>query len=380
MEELALCLEYILLNRDRIFVPGLGSFVVKQLEAHYDSKEETFLPPMRIVQYEGLTQKSEDAFLLLSLQKIFNIDQQTAQAKMDMWLADFYRAMEDCGSVDIGCIGTFTQGENGTLLFSSSESGIVSPSFYALDIFHVKELKAQPKSEETSNKVISNTDHAIVIRLPHRIMKYVAAASVAFIMVLGLSIPVQNSTRTQISSQLQSSLFVPGNLSAFVQTPSKATVAENAPATTETAPTVKAGKKETVTGKAETVQASSQETVANTSGTVVANAKQEPGQEAPKTEAKPQGKTEQHAEPAKELVDNYCIVLASAISDKNAANYVEVLKQRGFVSARVLQGGKFNRVVVGRYATEGEARVAVSSIQKKDKEYSGAWIFKNPGK
>ncbi len=112
--------------------------------------------------------------------------------------------------------------------------------------------------------------------------------------------------------------------------------------------------------------------------------------EAPKTEqpvqvAKAETQPTTAPAPAKQenaaaqIVDNYCIVLASAISDKNATNYVEVLKQRGFVSARVLRGTKFNRVVVGRYATEEEARAAASDIQKMNKEYAGAWIFKSAG-
>ncbi len=206
MEEFALCIEHILLNRDQLLVPGLGSFVVQQLGARYDSREETFLPPMRFVRYDDMLQKHEDAVLLQALQRIYNIDLPAAQAKLDMWLTDFFQTLEDCGSVDLGCIGTFSQNEDGRLLFASSESGIVSPAFYALDTFHLKELDPQVQTEDTPHKVISNTERDIVIRLPHRIMKYVAAASVAVVMTLGLSIPVHNASRTQLSAQKLSSL------------------------------------------------------------------------------------------------------------------------------------------------------------------------------
>ena len=67
--------------------------------------------------------------------------------------------------------------------------------------------------------------------------------------------------------------------------------------------------------------------------------------------------------------------MASNVSNKNAENYVKVLKKRGFESARVLKG-KFNRVVVGEYTDIEEARTAINDIKQKDKEYQGAWIYK----
>lgn len=360
MEEFALCIEYILLNRDCLAVPGLGTFVVKQLEARYDMKEELFLPPARIVQYAEQMTKEEDTFFTSAIQQIYSISDHDAQSKLDVWIADFYQAVEDSGNVDLGCIGTFTCNGDGHLHFTPSESGIASPSFYALDTFHIKKL-TPGGSKKKSEKVISNTNHTLVIRLPHRIMRYVAAVSAAVLVLFGLSAPVDEGMGTRPAQQ-QSTVLSPTKISEAVAPFSKESAKEIEVAEQE------APKEEIETGKTtaevdETMQEEPAQTVAEeTIG----------GADAP-TEIV----VTNNAVPVEEQVKEcYYIVLASNVSNKNAENYVEVLKKRGFDSARVLKG-KFNRVVVGEYSTAEEARTAVNDIKQKDKEYQGAWIYKH---
>lgn len=353
MEEFALCIEYILLNRDRLTVPGLGTFVVKQLEAKYDMKEELFLPPIRIIQYNEQLAKGEEAFFSSAIQQIYNIDIHDAQSKLDVWIADFYQSMEDSGNVDLGCIGTFTGNGPGHLQFTPSESGIASPAFYALDTFHIKRL-TPVESKKKTEKVISNTDNTLVIRLPHRIMRYVAAVSAAALILFGLSTPVDESVRTQPTQQ-QSTVLAPTHITEVI------------------APAAKGNAEETPQEKVETNNVATeadeqvQETPAQTAAEEIIGRADAPTNIMLSSEA---------ASAKEEMETCYYIVLASNVSNKNAENYVEVLKKRGFDSARVLKG-KFNRVVVGEYATAEEARIAVNDIKQKDKEYQSAWIYKN---
>lgn len=360
MEEFALCIEYILLNRDLLTVPGLGTFVVKQLEAKYDMEEELFLPPTRIVQYNEQMAKGESTFFTSSIQQIYNISAHEAQSKLDVWIADFYQTVEDTGNVDLGCVGTFTGNAAGHLLFTPSESGIASPAFYALDTFHIKKL-TPGDSKKKSEKVISNTDHTLVIRLPHRIMKYVAAMSVAVLVLFGLSAPVDECMSTRPAQQ-QSTMLSPAKISEAVAPFSKENAKEMEPAEQE-APKEEIGTGETTAEVDETIQEVPAQTVAEE---VIGGA-----------DAPTEIVVTNNAAPVEEQVKEcYYIVLASNVSNKNAGNYVEVLKKRGFDSARVLKG-KFNRVVVGEYATAEEARIAVNDIKQRDKEYQGAWIYKH---
>lgn len=367
MEEFALCIEYILLNRDRLTVPGLGTFVVKQLGAKYDMKEELFLPPIRIVQYDEQIAKGEETFFSTAIRQIYNISAQEAQSKLDVWIADFYQTFEDTGNVDLGCIGTFTGNGDGHLLFTSSESGIATPAFYALDTFHIKRL-TPVESKKKAEKVISNTDNTLVIRLPHRIMRYVAAVSAAVLVLFGLSAPVDEGMTTRPAQQ-QSTVLSPTKISEAVTPISKDNAKEMEMMELE------APKEE---AKAEEITAETTESVEDTNEQIQETPAQAPatdvigGSDAPTHIIL----TEKAAPIQEEPKDLYYIVLASNVSNKNAENYVEVLKQRGFSSARVLKG-KFNRVVVGEYATAEEARIAANDIKQKDKEYQGAWVFKH---
>lgn len=360
MEEFALCIEYILLNRDRLTVPGLGTFVVKQLGAKYDMEEELFLPPIRIVQYDEQIAKGEETFFSTAIRQIYNISAQEAQSKLDVWIADFYQTFDDTGNVDLGCIGTFTGSGDGHLLFTSSESGIATPAFYALDTFHIKRL-TPVESKKKAEKVISNTDNTLVIRLPHRIMRYVAAVSAAVLVLFGLSTPVDEGMHTQPVRQ-QSTVLSPTRLTEIATPVTKEEVKETV--VTEQEDPIE--EEETNEETAPTVE-EIQETPAQAAPTEIIGEADAP------TEIVI---TDEPAPAEEEVKECYYIVLASNVSNKNAENYVDVLKQRGFSSARVLKG-KFNRVVVGEYATAEEARIAATDIKQKDKEYQGAWVYKH---
>ena len=95
--------------------------------------------------------------------------------------------------------------------------------------------------------------------------------------------------------------------------------------------------------------------------------------ETPKQEAEPQPQPE----PAQVASHGqYCIVLASCISTKNAENYVADLHDRGYANARTLSNKKMNRVILDGYATEEEAYAQKSQLNRQGKEFAEAWVMK----
>ncbi len=340
MEEFALCIEYILLNRDQTSIPGLGTFIVHQQAAKYDMQEEIFLPPLRIVQY--MQQEENGNGFVASLMQIYNLSLRDAENKLNLWVADFYQQLEDCDSLDLGCIGTFSMSEGRKLSFKSSASGITSPAFYALDTFHIKALAPLEQKEEkkTKKNTITTADGSIIIRLNRKMMKYAAVAATIVAMTFSFAVPVENANELGIQPAQQSKLFIPSNLTDL-------TIHQEEQQEKKEAPVQQAKPK-------------AQETPQPVAVAEVA----QPKEEAPKEEPKPAVAQE-----------DYCIVLASAVSGKNATRYAEQLKVRGFDSPRVIEG-KMTRVVVGHYKTADEARAAASVIQKKGAEYKGAWILK----
>ncbi|MDY5631386.1 MAG: SPOR domain-containing protein [Bacteroidaceae bacterium] len=368
MEEFALCIEYILLTRSQIYVPGLGAFVVRQQAAKYDSKEEIYLPPLRVVQYvNALQQEPEDTFFT-SVEQIYNISRESTEQKVNLWVTDFLQQLEDCDSLDFGCIGTFTQGSNGELLFAASESGITTPDFYALDAFHIKTLQHEQQNtvptKEPTQPIIRATRESIVIRLNRRLLRYAAAASLLVAAMLAGTTPVDNATNQP--QTLASQMFIPHHLlpTEEAKQENKLRNEQKTNAQKVIAPKVKEEAPQSDSATPQAVSTTSQEATA---------VPQKAAAAPQKAAAAPQTPT-QVAQPVV-MEDTYCIVLASAVSERNAENYVSTLQKRGFISARILKGN-MNRVVIGRYKTAEEARQAATELHAKNSEYAGAWVLK----
>ena len=72
----------------------------------------------------------------------------------------------------------------------------------------------------------------------------------------------------------------------------------------------------------------------------------------------------------------YTIVLASAVSKKNAQIFVDNLIASGEDTAEVYVSGKMRRVIVGKFSTEKEAYEYISAKKKTNGSFSQAWILK----
>lgn len=69
----------------------------------------------------------------------------------------------------------------------------------------------------------------------------------------------------------------------------------------------------------------------------------------------------------------YCIVTGSFQDAQNAENWIAQLRQRGEAAFMAPRSGKYYRVAVASFNTEGEARAALAKIQSR--VHPGAWIF-----
>jgi cell division septation protein DedD len=91
----------------------------------------------------------------------------------------------------------------------------------------------------------------------------------------------------------------------------------------------------------------------------------EPGAAKPETEAV-------NIQPTEE----YCIVLASQVSQKNADSFVELLSEKGFNEAYITNA-KFRRVVYGHFATKDDAQNELKQLRQQSKKLFGeGWVMK----
>ncbi len=324
MNEFSICIEYILLCHDYVTVPGLGTFTSQPHTSSYDTSDETLLPPYRQVAFNPDIQHDDD-FFLTAMEQIYSLPREEAERKLGMWITDFSRTLADEGSLDFGSVGTFTT-DGGKTLFSPTLAGITTPEYYALDTLHIQQIEAAGKTNSTP--IIRTDAKSIIIRINKGLVANVAAACVAMLLFFSFSTKVGNTEPAMPQHATASGLFLPSNLTLSLM------------------------EKESAPAKPHTPKETKVETPATEPAVIP------PATEEAKAEA------------------DYCIVMASAISRKNADNYVAVLQARGFDTARVMEG-KVLRVVVGEYATEGEARSAARQMQRASEEYQYVWVYQS---
>ena len=321
MNQFSTLIEYLLLNHNYVVIPGLGTFIVQQVEATRNEVDEEFLPPYRSVRF-NTDLAHDDDLVVNTIAETFHISTAEAGQKLGTWLTDFTQTLEDEGSVDFGAIGMFTT-ENGKLHLTTHESGVTTPEYYGLDAFHFRTVEEQAKAKVVPITASMETDDkAIVIRINRRIANFVAVACAAILMFIVFNTPSQYENGLELRSSIHKLLFP--------TVPTLTTVETSETTTTEVTP------KETKNVQTEVAPA--------------------------------------EIAPAVEPEHEYYIVLASAISMKNAERFVGKLNDDGFVSARIITSGSMTRVVVGHYPTEEEANHAAREIRQRSADYRDAWV------
>ncbi len=320
MNELSLFIEYLLLTNDFVSIPGIGTLVAQPYESAYDAEDEALLPPYRQVSFTTEEQKPSRS-ITDDIRKIYNLPQEEAERKLSVWTSAFFQTLTEDGGVDFGSVGSFST-DNGEMTFRPSLSGVTTPDYYALDVLQIK-----PISEATPapDPIIKSDDKNFTIRISKNVVTYAAAACVALILFFASGVKVFDTESTLAIKKHLSALFLPSNLMPSLEDSAEMNAAPN---TTDTQ-----------------AQTTTQETAAPEA-----------------TESEHDGR--------------FCIVLASAISHKNAEAYVQTLKSEGFDSARILEG-KMIRVAIGNYQTRAEAYSAVREIQQAGGDFQYAWVYEN---
>ena len=322
MNQFPTLVEYLLLSHDYVVIPGLGTFIVQQMDARWDDEEEVFLPPYRSVRFNSEL-KQGDHTLLSSIAKIFHYTTEQSEKLLGNWLMDFKQSMEDDGYLEFGSIGVFTQ-EDKSIRFTSKESGVTTPEYYGLDAFHFDEIepKATAKVVPLTAAMEANEDE-ITIRINRRIANFFFAACAAILLFVVFNLPHQETSNFGVKSSIQELLSPKANTQAEVPV-------------------------------AETKAQEPKVTVAK--------------EEMPRPQVT--------AEPIENALEEYCIVKASAITKSNAERYAETLTKRGFLSARVVDNGNIVRVVVGHFQDQEAATEAVREIHRRSSEYENAWVHR----
>lgn len=354
VNELERHIEILLLSNDCVIVPDFGGFMAHHVDARYDDRDNMFLPPLRTVGFNPQL-KMNDSLLAQSYVEAYDISYPEAIDRLANEVAEIRQCLENEGKFELNNIGTLYLNENGSYSFEPCEAGILTPDFYGLggvDMLPLNALEPATVNVETtpitespskqeektivaqmsnSNSVFDVKDdeeedsHADFILIKKSWLRNLAAACIAIIAFFTLSTPLR-------TPNMQSSKIDTGMLTRIMP-------------------------KELVQNKgAEKLQLT-----------------QESNNNLKMTE-ETQNDSEEKAE-LKNAKPYYSIVLASRVTKRNAASYVETLQAKGLKDCKVVITASNVKVVYGTYDTEADAYKALNGLRHNE-VFSDGWITK----
>ena len=363
-------------------------------------EEDIFLPPMMSVSYTSEAEGSGIDFVQ-SIATRFGISLEDASMACAEFTDNIRQELHDNGSSDIGSIGCFVQdGTDEEMLFIPCEAGVTSPKLYGLDVICTPLIEddthndaGKPLSAKRTKGILSverNRDF-VTVSINRHLVNYlsaIAASIVLFFLITTPSFDTLDKGRLSADSQsitnaplaeLKAKQDFTEGLNAEADAPATITRKEaedDAPATitkkeAETAPATTAKTK--APSEAKTTARKEKET-ANKVKTETANkAKTETTNKA-KTAARTEKAGSTKVKPS--AAEEYAVVVASAISMKNAENYTKELMSRGYNTC-LQTTGKINRVIMPGYKSKEAAYAKIRELKTNGgDEFANAWVLK----
>lgn len=324
MIELSRHIENLLLEHECVIVPGLGGFVTHYVSASWDEEEQIFIPPYKNVGFNPQLILN-DGLLVQSYMQVHQITYVDALHMIEDAVANIKSILQTTGQYDLGGVGNLFYKIDGRYEFEPYESGVTSPKLYGLYSFSVKPATQKAdtllaESKKTSVKTVkmsASKGTTYTLNINREFIHYVSAAIIAAIFYFSWAAPsvIESSGMTE-------------NMAVFGGIQKKEV------------------KKQIVSEAFETVTS------------VDKNIQQE-----------------EKIETSKEVSPFYTIVLASAISKKNASEYVNSLRDSGHEDATVHITRTMVRVIYGSYSTESQAYQELQKLNN-NKAFAQAWVMK----
>ena len=362
MIELERHIEILLLSNDCVIVPGLGGFMTHHIDARYDKRDSMFLPPLRTLGFNPQLNLN-DSLLAQSYIEAYDISYPEALQRIEDEVNELRQHLQNEGSYELNDIGVLTLNDDGNYVFTPCEAGILTPTLYGLSSFEMKPLQCleaapepvrprKPKAykaaiEQPVAQIITlgdetpdeeeEEDHSDdVVRIKYSWIRNAVAAAAILLAIFILALPSgKTDMMTRTISNLNNGLIFGGmsedtNMSK-IEIQRKVVTANTLPAKADSVAKV----------AADSAIVASADSVAKVGLT-----------------------------PQKE----YCIVLASYVSMRNANSFIERLQKQGYDQAEVFERNNIRRVVYGHYPSEEAAHEDLHRFHRHS-ETAEAWLM-----
>lgn len=340
MIELVRHIEILLLENDCVVIPGFGGFITHYMPATWDDKENVFFPPTRTIGFNPQL-RMNDGILVQSYMNAYNTDFSDATKILEQEVSMLIDTLHKDGKVDLPNLGELTLSIHGIYVFSPHNNEIVSPLFYGLDVFEIKDVAELQQSlieQDIVPQYEMKNKETYEIRINRALVRNAVAAVAAILLFFYMSAPIEN-TYVENSNYAQ---LLPADLFGKIEQQSLLTA--SVIATPDVAMEI------------------------------------QPIEEEEMFEAVPEVIDQVEIvvpEPVEEIKKPsklHHIIIASVTSEIDAQKMASKLNEQGYPDARVLTGDNRIRISIASYAAKAEADIQLGEIRKND-IYKNAWLL-----
>lgn len=327
MNELSHHIICLLAENDCVILPGVGGFIARYKSANYIRNNKEFVSPQRVIGFNhALTMN--DGLIVQSYMIKFGMNYPDASKLVDKDIERLQQEINKNGSVRLEGLGMLVRHAGGAYNFEISSPQIATPELYGLSNILVESKTVctatssaspiasavtEPATDDWENGKKQTYSISIRRSAAHKAAAIAAAILVSFL----LSTPTGNVSKSELPQKAMIGVLdFPTNTKTDKKSSFNKTDAEKA-----------------------TTEAKSSE--------------------------------EKFTSPPKP----YTIVLASAVSEKNAKEFIAFLRKQGYKEAEIHKTPSMRRVIYSHFETEQEARAVLNKMSDKDFA-AEAWIMK----
>lgn len=363
MIELSKHIEHLLLENDCVVVPELGGFITHYQPAHYEESEGFYLPPTRSIGFNPQLTMN-DGLLVQSYMQAYHTDFPDATRRIQQTVNKMKSVLYTEGVVEMHGIGTLHYNIRGIFEFHPEESGVLSPSLYALDGFRmpllssevapVTEVKEKPIPVEKTQTIKKRKEY----HLDTRWLNNAVAIFIAAVLFFALSSPVEN---TYIDKGNYASLGTENLFDAIRSYSMATTLATSA---IEEQPQV--NKKQEIKPVAVRIEKVAPIVTVDTPKETSQPVEEVKVVKTPAPTPSVSTKSVSHKK--------YHLIVASLATLKDAQQILKSYHQKGYTEASVVEGSGRYRISLYNYSDRVSANNKLNEL-KKDEAYKSAWLL-----
>lgn len=153
VEIFAACLKELLLENDTVTVPGLGSFITRQMPASFSDRGRTINPPYRKLSFRA----SEQGDAVLFKERIATLLPAGTDpaAWLQSFVKEFKEELEKTKRVDLVSLGTMRATAQNDYFFVASDDLDIFPEAMGLEAVTIKSsqlMEEEPQAEDVPEK------------------------------------------------------------------------------------------------------------------------------------------------------------------------------------------------------------------------------------